>query len=227
MPTFWVMKQHRNSYNAILTVFRRSFANLFVVTMVMVVWLNTSVQAQTMKIVAFGDSLTAGYGLAAEEAYPAKLEKALKAKGLDVEVINAGVSGDTAQAGLQRLDWSIGEGVKLVIVELGANDALRAIDPAYTRKSLTQIVSRLGKKGVKVLLAGMYAPPNLGEEYGREFKAIYDDLGKLNHVVLYPFFLAGVAARPELNQSDGLHPTAAGYDEIVRRLTPVVMKLVQ
>lgn len=202
---------------------RHAFALVFV-AMLAFAAINARAQTKTIKIVAFGDSLTAGYGLAAHEAYPAKLQTALTAKGLDVEVTNAGVSGDTALAGLQRLDWAVGDGVRLVILELGANDALRGIDPAQTRISLTKIVTRLGKRGVRVLLAGMYAPPNLGEDYGRRFKAIYDDLGKLDHVTLYPFFLQGVAARPELNQQDGLHPTPAGYDEIVRRIIPYIIK---
>lgn len=224
MPTLKAMKNHDKHYNATERVFRRVFSTFMLVVMLGLAAAPARAVGAPVKIIAFGDSLTAGYGLAAHEAYPAKLEKALKAKGLDVVVVNAGVSGDTAQAGLQRLDWSVGDDARLVIVELGANDALRGIDPAQTRKSLTEIVTRLGKKGAKVLLAGMYAPPNLGEEYGRKFKAIYDDLGKLNHVTLYPFFLDGVAARPELNQADGLHPIAAGYDEIVKRITPFVLK---
>ena len=183
------------------------------------------VMAKPVKIVAFGDSLTAGYGLPVEQSYPVKLQAALKAKGFDVEISNAGVSGDTSSGGLARLDWSVGDDVDLVIVELGANDALRGIDPAITRKALTAIVSKLRRTGKKVLLAGMLAPPNLGPEYGAQLKAIYKDLGKWDGVTLYPFFLAGVAAQPELNQPDGLHPTAKGVEEIVRRLLPVVEKM--
>ena len=178
--------------------------------------------AKPVKIVAFGDSLTAGYGLAAEDAYPVKLDAALKKRGYDVSIANAGVSGDTSTGGLQRVEWSVGEGVDLVILELGANDALRGIDPSVTRKSLTAIVTQLRARNIKILLAGMLAPPNLGPEYGKRFKAIFTDLGKLPGVTLYPFFLEGVAGRPDLNQHDGLHPTAKGVEEIVKRLLPVI-----
>jgi len=178
--------------------------------------------AQQIKIVAFGDSLTAGYGLPVEQSYPVKLQAALKAKGFDVEISNAGVSGDTSSGGLARLDWSVGDDVDLVIVELGANDALRGIDPAVTRKALTAIVAKLRAGKKKVLLAGMLAPPNLGNEYGQRFKAIFSDLGALEGVTLYPFFLEGIAANPKFNQPDGLHPTAKGVDEIVKRLVPVI-----
>lgn len=186
-----------------------------------------SAMAKQMKIVAFGDSLTAGYGLQTHQSYPAKLEKVLKARGLDVVVVNAGVSGDTSTGGLARLDWSIGDDVDLVIVELGANDALRGIDPAQTRKSLTAIIDRLQEKKVKIVLAGMLAPPNMGEDYGKRFQAIFNDLGKRNGVTFYPFFLDGVAAVPELNQADGMHPVEAGYDEIVKRLVPVIVPLLK
>jgi len=183
---------------------------------------NSIALAKPISIVAFGDSLTAGYGLPAGDAFPVKLEQALKAKGYDVSIINAGVSGDTSTGGLQRLDWSVGKNVDLVIVELGANDALRGIDPSVTRKSLTQIVTRLRASGKKVLLAGMLAPPNLGKDYGDRFKTIFTDLGKLEGVTLYPFFLEGVAGQPGLNQRDGLHPTTKGIAEIVKRILPVI-----
>jgi len=201
--------------------FRRCFILLFTIV-VMAAAFNNPAVAKPVTIVAFGDSLTAGYGLAAQEAYPVKLQAALRAKGYDVTITNAGVSGDTSTGGLQRLDWSIGKDTDLVIVELGANDALRGIEPSVTRQSLTEIVTRLRDDGKKVLLAGMLAPPNLGEDYGNEFKAIFTDLGKLEGVTLYPFFLEGVAGDPVLNQSDGLHPTAKGIDEIVKRLLPVI-----
>ncbi|HFC05298.1 MAG TPA: arylesterase [Rhizobiales bacterium] len=183
--------------------------------------------AKPVKIVALGDSLTAGYGLATGLSYPVKLQTALKAKGFDVEIANAGVSGDTSSGGLARLDWSVGDDADIVIVELGANDALRGVDPAVTRKALTGIVSKLLARGKKVLLAGMLAPPNLGREYGERFEAIYTDLAKLPGVTFYRFFLDGVMGRPELVQSDGLHPTGEGVEVIVKQLLPVVISMLK
>lgn len=179
-----------------------------------------------VRIVALGDSLTAGLGLPADAAFPAKLEKALRAKGLAVEISNAGVSGDTASGGLARLDWSVPEGTDAVIVELGANDMLRGIDPKVTRTALEEIVRRLTERRIAVLLAGMRAAPNLGPDYGRAFETIYSDLAAKNGLMLYPFFLDGVAAEPKLNQHDGLHPTAAGIDAIVARILPKAEELV-
>ena len=179
-----------------------------------------------VRIVTLGDSLTAGLGLPADQAFPAKLEQALRAKGLAVEVTNAGVSGDTASSGLARLDWSIPEGTDAVIVELGANDMLRGIDPKITRRALEGLVRRLADRRVAVLLAGMRAAPNLGPDYGRDFEAIYAELAARNDLLLYPFFLDGVAGEVELNQRDGLHPTAAGVDAIVARILPKVEELV-
>jgi acyl-CoA thioesterase-1 len=179
-----------------------------------------------VRIVALGDSLTAGLGLPADETFPAKLEQALKAKGLAVEVTNAGVSGDTASSGLARLDWSVPEGTDAVIVELGANDMLRGIDPKITRQALEKIVRRLADRRVAVLLAGMRAAPNLGPDYGRDFETIYSELASRNDLLLYPFFLDGVAGEDGLNQRDGLHPTAAGVDAIVARILPKVEELV-
>jgi len=200
----------------------RLFRRFFIFLCSWLVFSTSPVMAQQIKIVAFGDSLTAGYGLPVEQSYPVKLQAALKAKGFDVDISNAGVSGDTSSAGLARLDWSVGDDVDLVIVELGANDALRGIDPAVTRQALTKIVTKLRARKKKVLLAGMLAPPNLGNDYGQRFKAVFADLGALEGVTLYPFFLEGIAAKPEFNQPDGLHPTAKGVDEIVKRLVPVI-----
>jgi acyl-CoA thioesterase I len=182
-----------------------------------------------VRIVALGDSLTAGFGLPADAAFPVRLEKALRAKGLAVEVSNAGVSGDTASGGLARLDWSVPEGTDAVIVELGANDMLRGIDPKVTRAALEEIVRRLKTRHILVLLAGMRAAPNLGPDYGRAFELIYSDLaaqGAQDGVLLYPFFLDGVAADGKLNQRDGLHPTAAGVDAIVAHILPKAEELV-
>jgi acyl-CoA thioesterase I len=180
-----------------------------------------------VKIVALGDSLTAGLGIAAEEGFPVKLERALQAKGHAVEVVNAGVSGDTAAGGLARLDWSVPEGTEAVIVELGANDALRGVDPEATRRALDEILRRLNARRIVVLLAGMRAPPNMGPDYVRRFDAIYADLAGVHDVILYPFFLDRVAADAALNQRDGIHPTAAGVDMIVRGLLPKAEELVR
>jgi acyl-CoA thioesterase-1 len=181
---------------------------------------------RTVRIVALGDSLTAGYGLPADAAFPAKLERALKAKGVAAEITNAGVSGDTASAGLARLDWSVPEGTDAVIVELGGNDMLRGVDPQVTRRALTEIVRRLTGRRIAVLIAGMRAAPNLGPDYGRNFETIYSDLATEYEALLYPFFLDGIAADARLNQRDGLHPTAAGVEAIVARILPKVEELV-
>jgi len=181
---------------------------------------------RAINIVAFGDSLTAGYGLPANEAFPAQLQRALDAKGLAVKVVNAGVSGDTAAGGLSRLDWSVPDGTDAVILELGANDALRGFDPEITRKALDTMLRRLKERKISVLLCGMVAPPNLGAEYGRAFNSIFPDLAAETGAILYPFFLSGVATDPKLNQRDGLHPTAAGVAVIVDRILPQVEHLI-
>lgn len=175
-----------------------------------------------VKIVVLGDSLSAGLGLPAAAAFPAQLEKALKDKGLNVAIDNAGVSGDTASGGLGRLDWSVPVGTQGVILELGANDALRGIDPKVTRAALEEILKRLKARNVAVLLCGMVAPPNYGAEYTTRFNAIFPDLAKIYDVPLYPFFLDGVAANTRLNQADGMHPTAAGVAVIVDHILPTV-----
>ncbi len=179
-----------------------------------------------VRIVVLGDSLSAGYGLAANEALPAKLEKALRAKGIAAAVENAGVSGDTATGGLARLDWSVPDGTDAVIVELGANDALRGIDPKATRASLETIVRKLKERKIAVLLAGMYAPRNLGPDYAKAFDPIYPELAAAHDLILYPFILEGVAGIAGLNLSDGLHPTAAGVDVIVKGLLPKAEELI-
>jgi acyl-CoA thioesterase-1 len=178
--------------------------------------------AAPLAIVALGDSLTAGYGLAQGEDFATRLEAGLAAEGIAAKVANAGVSGDTASAGAARVDWAVPDGTALVIVELGANDALRGIDPAITRQVLGDLLARLKARGMKVLLVGMRAPPNMGEDYVRSFDAIYPALAQARRVPLYPFFLDGVAGVARLNQPDGMHPTAAGVAEIVRRILPAV-----
>jgi acyl-CoA thioesterase-1 len=178
--------------------------------------------AAPIKTVVLGDSLSAGLGLSAADAFPAKLQKALKDKGIDVDFVNAGVSGDTATGGRDRLDWSVAEGTEAVILELGANDALRGTDPAVTRAALSDIVGRLKARGIAVLLCGMLAPPNYGKDYADRFDAIYPELSKSFGAPLYPFFLDGVAADAKLNQADGIHPTPAGVDIIVTNILPTV-----
>ena len=175
-----------------------------------------------LKMVVLGDSLSAGLGLSASAAFPARLKESLKVNGIEVDMINAGVSGDTSSGGRDRLDWSVPQGTDAVILELGANDALRGTDPKVTRAALTDILARLKARKVAVLLCGMLAPPNYGSDYSARFNAIYPDLAKSFGVPLYPFFLEGVAADTRLNQADGLHPTAEGVDVIVKNILPTV-----
>jgi acyl-CoA thioesterase-1 len=179
--------------------------------------------AEPLRILAFGDSLTAGFGLGPGEGFVPQLERALAEEGVAASVIDAGVSGDTTAGGLARLDWALVDRPDLVILELGANDMLRGVDPAVTRANLDQMLAKLRGTGARVLLAGMRAAPNLGAEYAAEFEAIYAELSAKYRVPLYPFFLEGVATEPSLNQPDGLHPNAAGVAEIVRRILPQVL----
>jgi acyl-CoA thioesterase-1 len=179
-----------------------------------------------VNIVALGDSLTAGYGLANRDAFPSKLQQALAAKGIGVTISNAGVSGDTMSGGLARLDWSVPPETDAVILELGANDALRGLDPAVTRRALEAILGALAKRNIPVLLCGMLAPRNLGADYARAFDPMYAELAKTYGALLYPFFLDGVVADAKLNQGDGLHPTAAGVDVIVGKILPQVEELI-
>nr|WP_257099025.1 arylesterase [Pseudovibrio flavus] len=178
----------------------------------------------TITIAAFGDSLSAGYMLPAEESFPAQLEKALKGNGHNVQVVNAAVSGDTTSGGLSRLDWSINDDVDMVILELGANDALRGVDPQITRDNLAKMVERFKERGITVLLAGMMAPRNWGDEYAASFDSIYPDLANQYSIALYPFFLEGVATDPKLNMADGLHPTGEGVGVIVGNILPSIEK---
>ena len=181
--------------------------------------------AAPVTILALGDSLTAGLGVGPAEAFPVRLEAALQAKGHDVKVINAGVSGDTAADGAARLDWALAEPVNAVIVELGANDALRGLPVAQAEQALDRLLAALAAKKLPVLLAGMRAPPNMGPEYQADFDGMYQRLAAKHGVLLYPFFLDGVAADPKLNQGDGMHPSPAGVDVIVARMLPSVEQL--
>lgn len=186
-----------------------------------------SPRAESFRLMAFGDSLVHGYGLEAGDTFPEQLEAALRAEGLDVTVINAGNSGDTTAAGLARLDWALADDPQAVILELGANDGLRGLDPGATYDNLDAIMARLTDAGLPVLLAGMFAPPNLGREYGDVFNSVFPRLAEKYEAPLYPFFLEGVALEPALNQADGIHPNAAGVAEIVKRITPQVVELVK
>jgi len=181
--------------------------------------------AADLKLVVLGDSLVAGFQLPAGDAFPEKLQKALREKGHSVEVVNAGVSGDTSTGGLSRLDWSIGDDTDAVIVELGANDALRGLSPEVTRQNIEEITSRLRERGIEVLLAGMLAPRNLGPEYSEAFDPIYAEVAEAHDALLYPFFLEGVALDPTLNLADGMHPNSKGVDVIVENILPKVEAL--
>jgi len=183
--------------------------------------------ARTLRLVALGDSLTAGFGLAPGRAFPNRLEAALRAKGWDVKVINAGVSGDTAADGLARYDWAVPPDADALIVELGANDMLRGQKPDATKATLAAILDKARAAHLPTLLAGMRGAPNLGPEYASQFSAIYPALAKAYNVPLYPFFLDGVAGDPKLNQPDGLHPTAEGVEVIVRKILPSVEALLK
>jgi acyl-CoA thioesterase-1 len=187
-------------------------------------WMAGSVGAaeRTIKVVALGDSLTAGFRLRGAAAFPVQLERALRAKGFAVEVANAGVSGDTSSGGLARLDWSVPPGTDAVILELGANDMLRGMDPKVTQAALAEIVRRLKARNIEVLLCGMRAAPNLGADFVREFDAIFPELAAVNDLVFYPFFLDGIVTDPKLNISDGLHPTGEGVARIVSGILPKV-----
>jgi acyl-CoA thioesterase I len=179
-----------------------------------------------VKIVALGDSLTAGYGLTDKDGFVPQLQAALTAKGNPVEIQNAGVSGDTASDGLARLDWSVPQGADAVILELGANDMLRGVNPDVTRRALDTIMSRLTERHIAVLICGMRAAPNLGPDYGQAFDRIFPELAAKYGAQFYPFFLDGVAAVPGLIQHDGLHPNAVGVGVIVERILPKVQELI-
>lgn len=178
--------------------------------------------ASGCRIAVLGDSLASGYGLRLEDAFPARLEAAVHAAGYPCEVLDAGVSGDTSAGGRSRLDWTLGDEPSHVIVELGGNDGLRGLPPEQMETNLDAILTRLAEEEVPALLAGMLAPPNLGQAYGEEFRSVFPRLAEKHDVPLYPFFLEGVAAERELNQADRIHPNEAGVDEIVRRILPTI-----
>jgi len=182
-------------------------------------------KADEIRLLAFGDSLSAGYGLALGEGFTDQLGMALRKEGLDVKVLNGGVSGDTTAGGLARLDWMLSDEPDAVIVELGANDGLRGLDPNQTQANLDAILNKLKQHDIPALLTGMLAPPNMGGEYGEDFNGLYPMLATRHDVVFYPFFLEGVAGNLELNQGDAVHPNAKGVAEIIRRILPSVKEL--
>jgi acyl-CoA thioesterase-1 len=195
---------------------------------VLLLWLATAqAGTQPIRILAFGASITAGYGLDAADSLPAQLEAALRAHGIDATVINGGVSGDTSAGGLARLDWALAGNPDLVILDLGGNDALRAIDPKTTEANLDAIVARLKSEKRGVLIAGMLAPPNLGADYAAAFNAVFPAVAARHDATLYPFLLDGVVADPALNQADGIHPNAAGVRVIVERMLPYLLQAIQ
>jgi acyl-CoA thioesterase-1 len=214
-----------SSYGLLVMAFKRPAPALLAA---IVVWFSflSPVMAEPHQIVGFGDSLMAGYGLNPGESFPEKLEKALRARGHDVVIANAGVSGDTTSSGLSRLDWSVPDGTDLVILELGANDMLRGVSPKITEKNLDKMIARLKARNISVLLAGMRAAPNLGPDYADAFDSIYSRLAEKHGVPLYQFFLDGVAADRSFLLEDGMHPNAAGIDRMVERFLPAVEKLV-
>lgn len=194
----------------------------FIATLLVLLVTIAAAPAEPFRIVGFGDSLMAGFGLGPSEAFPEKLEAALRKKGHDVVIANAGVSGDTTSGGLSRLDWSVPDGTQLVILELGANDMLRGVTPEITEKNLDAMITRLKDRGIPVLLAGMMAAPNLGSDFAGEFNAVYPRLAQKHGIALYPFFLDGVAADRSLLLEDGMHPNAAGIDRMVEKMLPAV-----
>jgi acyl-CoA thioesterase-1 len=205
--------------------FKRSIAAGFMVFLA-ICGAMSSARAEPFTIVGFGDSLMAGFGLGPDQGFTDRLQAALDAKGHDVTVANAGVSGDTTSGGLARLDWSVPDGTQLVILELGANDMLRGVSPDITKKNLDEMLGRLKGRKIAVLLAGMRAAPNLGPDYQNAFDAIFPDLAKKYDLALYPFFLDGVAGQPGMQLEDGLHPNAQGVDQMVERILPTVEKAI-
>lgn len=189
--------------------------------------LPASVRAETISLVGFGDSLMAGYQLPAADAFPARLEKALREKGYDIAIANAGVSGDTSSGGLARIDWSVPDEAKGVILELGANDALRGIPPEQTEKNLRNMIVRLQARGISVLLAGILAPPNMGDDYAARFNPIFPKLAADYGIPLYGFFLDGVVTEASLKLEDGMHPNADGVGVMVDKFLPVAEQFIK
>jgi len=210
---------------AVLVKFFKGLAAIMLWAGLVSVVSSVSVAAQSFRILALGDSLTAGYGLDVEDGFSRQLERKLTTMGYSVRVLNAGVSGDTSAGGRSRLDWALADKPTHAIVELGANDGLRGLDPDAMRRNLDSIIGKLKAAGVAVLLTGMRAPPNLGRTYEAAFNRVFPELAKKHDVLFYPFFLFDVAARAALNQSDGIHPNRKGVAVIVDRIAPYVVRL--
>jgi len=202
-----------------------TLARLAILSLILLVVIASTVYAASERLLILGDSLSAGYGLAHDQGFEAQLSATLAARGMDVRVIDGAVSGDTSAGGRARLDWVLGDTPDAAIVELGANDGLRGLDPAEMKTNLAAILDTLRARHIPVLLTGMYAPPNLGPDYERQFRAVFDVLGRRPGVLYDPFFLAGVARVPGLTQADGLHPNAEGVRRIVARILPDVERL--
>ena len=205
----------------------RFFSKLILILVVISIVSVSQANNNIKKILIFGDSLTAGYGLRKEDAFPAKLEQSLKLMGKRVKIISSSVSGDTSSGGSSRILWALSDKPDVVILELGANDGLRGIEPKVTYNNLYSIMEKLKNNHIRVLIAGMLAPPNLGKEYGKEFNQIYTRLADEFNSQLYPFFLNGVINKPHLNQPDGIHPNEAGVEEIIKRMLPMVTDLIK
>ena len=210
-------------------MFRNNFHKFLIVSAFIVgsCFIAVTSHARELKLLAFGDSLIAGYGLPKKDGFSDQLEAAFNEAGTRLKVINAGVSGDTSAGGLSRIDWALGANPDAILLELGANDSLRGIDPSITKMNLQKILTKLEKTGVPILFAGMVAPPNMGKEYGLEFEKAYLELAEANEVIFYPFFLEGVAGVPELNQEDGIHPNKEGVLKIVKKIAPFVRELLE
>lgn len=206
-------------------MFIKGFA-AFLLTLALGFTVTTAARAEPLQLVGFGDSLMAGYQLPPEDAFPTRLEKALKAKGHDIVITNAGVSGDTTSGGLARIDWSVPDGTKGVILELGANDALRGIPPEESRKNLVAMIEKLKSRNIPVLLVGMMAPPNMGDDYAARFNPIYPELAAQFGVELYPFFLDGVVENAGLKLEDGMHPNDEGVGVMIERFLPYAERFV-
>lgn len=207
---------------------RRRTANAWALaTLVCALGLASPAMARTLRVLVLGDSLAAGYGLAASDGFQARMSAALRARGHDVVLIDAAVSGDTTAGGRARLDWALADGADAALVELGGNDGLRALNPASTEANLAAILDRLAARSIPTLLSGMEAPPNLGPDYADAFRAVFTRLGRRDGVLFDPFFLEGVAGDPALNQADRIHPNPAGVDRIVARLVPLMEQLLQ
>ena len=204
----------------------KAMFRIFALICCLLLAVSSAARADTLSIVGFGDSLMAGYELPPSDAFPVKLEAALKGRGHDVSIANAGVSGDTSSGGLARLDWSVPDGTHAVLLELGANDALRGISPEKTRDNLDAMIGKLKERGIAVLLIGIVSPPNMGSDYAARFNRIFPELAKTHDVALYPFFLDGVALQPGLDIGDGMHPNAQGVDIMVDRFLPFAETLI-